>query len=50
MRGKVKREHIETKMDSIVFGQAFIGRMNEEGDMSWIKRDVNKMWESLKKM
>ena len=30
---KEEREHIETKKDSIVFGQAFIGRMNEEGDM-----------------
>ena len=34
---KEEREHIETKKDSIVFRRAFIGGMNEEGDMSYIK-------------
>ena len=27
-----------------------MGRINEEGDMSWIKGDVNKDWETLKNM
>lgn len=34
---KEEREHIETKKDSIVFRQAFVGGMKEEGDMSYIK-------------
>ena len=46
MQRRVERELIETKMDGIVYKQALIGRMNEEGEMSWIKGDKeeDKSW------